>query len=125
MVGVEGNIYYQNAETSFVQSGRPPWFSSTGRETVTGSIKQGTNGSFRLRAGALVTPFPKAPLVNGPVHVEPLRPQHAHFVATIKTNRAFQNLDRISSNGGKLTYECVWAQADGGGPWLCMFALDL
>jgi outer membrane immunogenic protein len=57
VVGVEGDIYYQNAETSFVQSGRPPWFSSTGLETFTGSIKQGTNGSFRLRAGALVTPW--------------------------------------------------------------------
>jgi outer membrane immunogenic protein len=57
VVGVEGDIYYQNAETSFAQSGRPAWFSTTGFETFTGTVKQGTNGSFRLRAGALVTPW--------------------------------------------------------------------
>jgi outer membrane immunogenic protein len=57
VVGFEDDIYYQNAETSFAQSGRPSWFSTTGSETFTGSVKQGTNGSFRLRAGALVTPW--------------------------------------------------------------------
>jgi outer membrane immunogenic protein len=57
VVGVEGDIYYQNAETSFAQTGRPSWFSPGGFETFTGSVKQGTNGSFRLRAGALVTPW--------------------------------------------------------------------
>jgi hypothetical protein len=43
----------------------------------------------------------------------------------IKLNRAFRNLDRIASNRGKLIYECVWAQTNGVGPWLCIFALDL
>jgi outer membrane immunogenic protein len=57
VVGIEGDVYYQNAETSFAQSGRPSWFTSTGSETFTGSIKQGTNGSFRGRIGALVTPW--------------------------------------------------------------------
>jgi opacity protein-like surface antigen len=46
VVGIEGDVYYQNAETSFAQSGRPSWFSSTGFETFTGSVKQGTNGSL-------------------------------------------------------------------------------
>jgi outer membrane immunogenic protein len=57
VVGVEGDVYYQNAETSFTQSGRPAWFASTGSETFSGSIKQGTNGSFRARVGGLVTPW--------------------------------------------------------------------
>lgn len=57
VLGVEGDVYYQNAETTFTQSGRPPWFSPTGLETFTGTVKQGTNGSFRARAGALVTPW--------------------------------------------------------------------
>jgi outer membrane immunogenic protein len=57
VVGFEGDVYYQNAETSFAQSGRPSWFSTTGFETFTGSVKQGTNGSFRGRIGALVTPW--------------------------------------------------------------------
>jgi len=52
-------------------------------------------------------------------------PQHLNFVQTIKTNRAKNNLDRICCNKGKLTYECVWAQADNDGPWLCIFALDI
>jgi opacity protein-like surface antigen len=57
VVGFEGDVYYQNAETSFAQTGRPSWFSSTGFETLTGSVKQGTNGSFCGRIGALVTPW--------------------------------------------------------------------
>lgn len=75
--------------------------------------------------GALVTPFPRARLVEGPIEVEPLLPQHAGFVRTIKQNRAAGALDRIAANGGKLVYECVWAQAENDGPWLCIFALDL
>jgi hypothetical protein len=46
------------------------------------------------------------------------------FVEVIKTNRAVNNLDRIQSNNKKLTYECVWDQADDG-RWMCIFALDL
>jgi hypothetical protein len=75
--------------------------------------------------GALVTPFPRAPLEMGPVAVEQLRPQHAMFVDIIKQNRALRNLDRIVSNGSKLTYECVWWRNTQDGPWLCVFALDI
>jgi outer membrane immunogenic protein len=57
VVGVEGDVYFQSAETSFTQTGRPSWFSSTGSETFSGSTKQGTNGSFRARVGGLVTPW--------------------------------------------------------------------
>jgi hypothetical protein len=75
--------------------------------------------------GALVTPFPKGKNVGGRLAVEPVRPQHLAFVQTIKTNRIKGNLDQIRCNKGKLTYECVWCQADNNGPWMCIFALDI
>jgi hypothetical protein len=75
--------------------------------------------------GSLVTPFPKARMVHGRPVLDPLRVQHPLFVETIKSNRRRDNLDRISCNKGKLTYECVWQQADNGGPWMCVFALDI
>jgi hypothetical protein len=75
--------------------------------------------------GSLVTPFPKARIVNGRPAFAPLLPQHLLFVQTIKSNRTRANLDRIICNKGKLTYECVWQQADKGGPWMCIFALDI
>jgi hypothetical protein len=75
--------------------------------------------------GSLVTPFPKAQMVNGRPVFAPLLVQHALFVQTIRSNRARSNLDRIVCNRGKLTYECVWQQADDGGPWMCIFALDI
>jgi len=75
--------------------------------------------------GSLITPFPRARVVNGRVVFEPLRVQHQHFVETIRSNRSRSNLDRISCNKGKLTYECVWQQADNNGPWMCIFALDI
>jgi outer membrane immunogenic protein len=54
VVGVEGDIYWQSAETSKVQNTPPPWLSE---ETFTGSLKLGTNGSVRGRIGTLVTPW--------------------------------------------------------------------
>jgi hypothetical protein len=75
--------------------------------------------------GSLITPFPKARIVNGRSMLESLRVQRPLFVEAIKYNRRRDNLDRISCNKGKLTYECVWQQADGGGPWMCIFALDV
>jgi hypothetical protein len=75
--------------------------------------------------GSLITPFPKARLVDGRAVLEPLRVQHPLFVETIKSNRTRDNLDRISCNKGKLTYECVWQQADNDGPWMCIYALDI
>lgn len=75
--------------------------------------------------GSLVTPFPKAQIVNGRPVFAPLLVQHPHFVQTIKCNRTCGKLDRIVCNKGKLTYECAWQQADNGGPWMCIFALDI
>lgn len=74
---------------------------------------------------ALETPFPAMKLGPGGPELEPMRlAQHKVFVATIKVNRAANNLDRIECNNGKLVYECVWRQSDSG-PWLCVFALNL
>jgi hypothetical protein len=47
------------------------------------------------------------------------------FVEAIKINRVARNLDQIVSNNGKLQYDCVWAQSDDSGPWLCIFALNI
>lgn len=73
---------------------------------------------------ALVTPFPtvkRTPITA----INPIQGQHLAYVQTIKEQRALRNLDRISSNNRKLTYECVWTQTDGGEVWLCVFALNL
>jgi hypothetical protein len=75
--------------------------------------------------GSLITPFPRARLINGRALLEPLRIQHQLFVQTIKSNRHRNNLDRISCNKGKMVYECVWQQADNNGPWMCIFAMDI
>jgi hypothetical protein len=74
---------------------------------------------------SIVTPFPKAHLEGGKVVFHPIKPQHAVFVRSIKTNRARNNLDVISCNKGKCRYECVWNQSDNSGPWMCFFALDV
>jgi hypothetical protein len=74
---------------------------------------------------SLQTPFPSGVATAVGFQIDPLPQQHLAFVETIKVQRAKRNLDRIRSNNGKLTYECVWCQADNGGPWLCIFALDL
>jgi hypothetical protein len=76
--------------------------------------------------GALVTPFPSAPLRDdGRVMFDPIKPQHQVFVETIKINRANRCLDTIRCNRGKLVYECVWCPSDDGSIWLCIFAIDI
>jgi hypothetical protein len=81
-------------------------------------------GKFTVDIGcALVTPFPRAPKDTG--EIEPIKQQHYKFVDTIKVNRAKDNMDRVVTNKGKFVYECVWAQADGNGPWMCIFAIDI
>jgi hypothetical protein len=74
--------------------------------------------------GSIQTPFPKGQTDRGQVVFEPLHPQHAVIVSTIKRNRAHDNLDRLISNNGQLVYECVWAQFDEETRWFCMFGLD-
>jgi hypothetical protein len=64
-------------------------------------------------------------LADGQVVFSPILQQHLEFVAAIKRNRAFANLDNIVSNNRKLNYECVWAQFDDRTAWLCIFALNI
>lgn len=73
---------------------------------------------------AIQTPFPHADLMSGAAVFEPPKPQDFKCVETIKLNRAARLLDQIVCYNGKLTYECVWDQADNG-QWMCIFALDL
>ena len=52
--GVEGDINFKKGESSQVQSSITSWGL---HETFTGSQKQGTDGSLRLRVGTLITPW--------------------------------------------------------------------
>jgi len=53
VVGIEGDLAWKRATTSYVQSGITPLFVS---ETFTGSLTQGWDGSLRARLGTLLTP---------------------------------------------------------------------
>jgi hypothetical protein len=87
--------------------------------------------------GTITTPFTRAQLVNNELVLEgPKKGQHFAIVQTIKNQRALGNGDRIVSNNGKLTYECVWVWAgdvnavtSGQRPMIprraCFFALDI
>ncbi len=57
VVGVEGDATYQNTETSYSQSGIYVIPGGLRTDAFSGSIKQGTSGSVRLRYGYLVTPM--------------------------------------------------------------------
>lgn len=54
VVGVEGDLNWKNGSSSKSQNYPPPWLAY---EQFTGSQKQGVDGSIRVRAGVLVTPF--------------------------------------------------------------------
>jgi hypothetical protein len=70
------------------------------------------------------TPFAIVVPTSSGVKLDTGRKQHLLFVEKLKTNRAFENIDRLVANNGKLVYECVWEQATNGN-WICMFALDI
>ena len=78
-----------------------------------------------VATGTLRTPFPRADLRGDKYVLQPLMPQHALIVESIKRNRAFGNIDRIVCNNGKLRYDCVWGEADDHSQWICMFGLDI
>lgn len=75
--------------------------------------------------GSLVLPFPSARNHPTDMKIDPVRPQHAMFVRLIKESRRRGKVDRIVTNAGTMTYECAWIRMDGGGSWICMFALDV
>jgi outer membrane immunogenic protein len=54
VVGVEGDVSWKNGETSKTQSSPTIWLPV---QQFSGSLKQGADGSLRLRAGYLVTPW--------------------------------------------------------------------
>jgi hypothetical protein len=71
------------------------------------------------------TPFPRADEVKGQLLLQPLLEQHQLVVATLKHNRAWNNVDRILTNRGQLRYECVWVLSDDGTTSFCMFGVDI
>ncbi|HUL04926.1 MAG TPA: hypothetical protein VLV76_01245 [Candidatus Acidoferrum sp.] len=73
---------------------------------------------------ALETPFPHAE-TDALLQIERIKDVHRNFLHEIKTQRALQNLDRITSNNGKLTYECVWCKFCDADVWACVFALNI
>ena len=73
----------------------------------------------------VTAPLPHAKVIGQDVVIQPIPPQHAAFVQTLKLNRAAGNLDLVSTSNGKLRYETVWAQEDKGSRWFCIFALNL
>lgn len=73
----------------------------------------------------VTAPLPRGTIIGTTIQVDPILPQHAVFVQTIKLNRAAKNLDTVRTCAGKLQYECVWAQEDKGMRWFCIFALNL
>ena len=65
------------------------------------------------QAGTITTPFTRGRIVDGDLVLEgPRWEQHFAIVQAIKDQRAIRNVDRIVSNNGKITYECVWVWAD-------------
>lgn len=74
---------------------------------------------------SLQTPFPRADKTADGPKLQPILEQHVLAIDVIKTNRALDNVDVIAAYNGKLTYECVWCQADDGERWLCCFGLDI
>jgi hypothetical protein len=87
--------------------------------------------------GTTTTPFTRGRIVGGELVLEgPKQEQHFAIVQTIKNQRMIGNIDRIVSNNGKLTYECVWVWADDVNAVMsgqhqmmrrraCFFALDI
>jgi hypothetical protein len=87
--------------------------------------------------GTMTTPFTRGRIVDNELVLGgPKQEQHFAIVQTIKNQRAIGNVDRIVSNNGKLTYECVWVWAEdvnavmsGQRPMMrrraCFFALDI
>jgi hypothetical protein len=71
------------------------------------------------------TPLPSGKISSTGIKANPIRKQDFVFVETLKLNRAANNLDIVSTNAGKLRYDCVWAPLDNGDFWLCIFALDI
>jgi hypothetical protein len=80
---------------------------------------------LRARRRCIVTPFTRANQINGTYSFLPIPVQHLLFVKMVKVNRIRNSVDRIVTNKGKMTYECLWVQTDDRSEWFCMFALNI
>jgi hypothetical protein len=116
--------------------GREPdqWLAALTNLDVDGAIRRWVGGFHAalyrepLLPGTpytVTSPLPKGTLGDQGVRFHPVPPHHRPFVAAIKVNRRAGNVDSVTTNQGKLRYECVWARDDSHKGWLCIFALDL
>jgi hypothetical protein len=70
-------------------------------------------------------PLPLGEDKDGTIRVETVPKQHLAFVEALKSNRTFGNVDSVVTCSGKMRYECLWAEADGGDGLFCIFGLDM
>ena len=75
--------------------------------------------------GELHTPFPSAQTKPEGIVLDVSDANYPHLAFVLDKNRAATNVDRIVSNKGTVSYECVWGQPKTDGPWLCAFALNV
>ena len=75
--------------------------------------------------GELNTPFPSAQIKPEGLVLDVPTGNYPPLANVLNKNRAASNVDRIVSNKGAVTYECVWGRPDQQGPWLCAFSLDV
>jgi hypothetical protein len=75
--------------------------------------------------GELHTPFPSGQSKEDGVVLEGANANYPQLAYVLEKNRAAQSVDRIVSNKGAVSYECVWGQPQPDGPWLCAFALNI
>lgn len=75
--------------------------------------------------GELNTPFPSAQIGADGLVLDTPSAKYPHLAYILEKNRAAGNVDRIVSNKGAVSYECVWGKPDEQGPWVCAFALDV
>ena len=100
----------RNRRLAFVQvsiSGRAAPMNAITNVNIKGAVRRWVSGfhaalykkpmPIETQFG-IETPFPSARSTNMGIQVDQLKPQHRLFVETLKTNRAAQNIDRISTN---------------------------
>lgn len=70
-------------------------------------------------------PLPNGTVKDNVAHIDLVPEQHLAFVKALKSNRVIGRIDSVVSCSGKMRYECVWAEADGGNGLFCIFGLDI
>ena len=100
--GIEGDINFKKGESSHVQSSITSWGL---HETFTGSQKQGTDGSLRLRVGTLITPWTLVYVTGGLA------------VGSVSGSFSYAGCEFVtcSSGGTNVTGAGSWSQTRTGG----------